>query len=67
METGEMSLTADRFLLICPGRPGGGVYGALAFSTVNQFSMAILYGCAGRLTAKNAGFRPGQRGPSSPR
>jgi hypothetical protein len=28
----------------------------LAISYVNQFSMALLYGRAGRLTAKNAGF-----------
>jgi hypothetical protein len=27
---------------------------------VNQFSMALLYGRAGRLTAQNGGFRPGQ-------
>ena len=62
METGEMSLTADRFLLICAGRPGGGGDGALAFSTVNQFSMALLYECGGRLKAKNCGFRPGWAG-----
>jgi hypothetical protein len=33
---------------------------AFAFSTMNRFSMARLYGRAGRLTAKNGGFRPGQ-------
>jgi hypothetical protein len=27
---------------------------------VNQFFVALLYGRAGRLTAKNGGFRPGQ-------
>ena len=34
----------------------------LAFSTVNRFSMVVLYGRDGRLTAKNGGFRPGAVG-----
>ena len=32
----------------------------LAFPIVNRFSVAVLYRRAGRLTAKNGGFRPGQ-------
>ena len=32
----------------------------MAFSTVNRFSVALLYGRAGRLTAENCGFWPGQ-------
>ena len=32
----------------------------LAVSYVNRFSMALMYGRTGRLTAKNGGFRPGQ-------
>jgi hypothetical protein len=39
--------------------PRGG-QAPLAFSYVNWFSMALLYGRAGRLTAKIGGFRPGQ-------
>jgi hypothetical protein len=31
---------------------------ALAFSIVTPFCMAVLYGRAGLLTAKNGGFRP---------
>jgi hypothetical protein len=34
------------------------VHMALAFTYVNRFSMALLYGRAGRLTAINGGFRP---------
>jgi hypothetical protein len=41
--------------------PSRGVYAALAFPTLKRFSMALLYGCARRLTAKNGGSRPGQR------
>jgi hypothetical protein len=37
----------------------------LAFSTVNILSMALLYGRAGRSTAHNGGFRPGQTQSSS--
>jgi hypothetical protein len=33
---------------------------ALAFSIVTRFCMALLNGCAGRLTAENGGFRSGQ-------
>jgi hypothetical protein len=33
---------------------------ALAFPAVNLLSTTVLYGRAGRLTAKNGGFRPGQ-------
>ena len=33
---------------------------AIAFSCVNRFCMGFLYGRAGRLTAENGGFRPGQ-------
>ena len=40
-------------------RPGGG-YAAFAFSIGNQFSMALLYGRAGRLTTQNGGCRPAQ-------
>ena len=32
----------------------------LAFSYVNRFCVALWYGRAGRLTAENGGFRPGQ-------
>ena len=39
-----------------------GVYAPLAFYYVNRFSMALLYGPAGRVTAKNGVFRPGQPG-----
>ena len=39
-------------------RAAQGAYAPLAFSTVNRFCMALLYGRAGRLTAKNGGFRP---------
>jgi hypothetical protein len=42
--------------------PLGAVKWPLAFPTVNRFSMALLRGRAGRLTAKNGGFRPGQVG-----
>jgi hypothetical protein len=38
----------------------------LFFPDVNRFCMALLYGRAGRLTAKNGGFRPGQSSGSSP-
>jgi hypothetical protein len=41
-----------------PGSPGA--FTPLAFSTVNIFAMAFLYGRAGRLTAENGGVRPGQ-------
>jgi hypothetical protein len=34
--------------------------GPSAFSIVNRFCMARLHGRAGRLTAQNGGFRPGQ-------
>ena len=34
----------------------------LAFHTLHCFCMALLYGCAGRLTAKNGDFWPGQMG-----
>ena len=37
-----------------------GGYAPLAFSIGNQFCVAFLYGRAGRLTAQNGGFRPGQ-------
>ena len=41
----------------------------LAFSKANRFSVVVLHGRAGRLTAKNGGFRPGQFGqtPDLPR
>ena len=42
-----------------PG-PRGGVSVSLAFPTVDWFSAARLCGRAGRLTAKNGGFRPGR-------
>ena len=38
-----------------------------AFSDVNRFCMAVLYGRAGCLTAKNGGFRPVQKPCSAPR
>jgi hypothetical protein len=37
----------------------------LAFFIVNLFCMALLYGRASRLTAKNGGLRPGQARTSS--
>jgi hypothetical protein len=39
--------------------PTGGGYALLAFSDVNLFSMALLYGCAGHLTTENGAFWPG--------
>jgi hypothetical protein len=42
-----------------PG-PSRGAQAPLAFSAVNRFCMERLYGCVGRLTAENGGFRPGQ-------
>ena len=42
-----------------------GVEAPLAFSCVNRFSMALSYWRAGRLTAKNGGFRPGQWLPAA--
>ena len=41
-----------------PGPPGP--VGDLSVSYLNRFCMALLYGRAGRLTAKNGGFRRGQ-------
>ena len=46
----------------CPGPPRG-VQAPSALSDVNRFSMVLLHGRAGRLTAKNGGFRPGQCTP----
>ena len=40
--------------------PSRGGSAPLAFPIVTWVSMALLYGRAGRLTAKNGGFRPGQ-------
>jgi hypothetical protein len=53
------------FVVIGPGLPGPpgpsrGVSAPFAFSTVNCFFTALLYWRAGRLTAQNGGFRPGQ-------
>jgi hypothetical protein len=42
-----------------PGRLGASMASG-AFPTVNRFYMALLHGRAGRLTAENGGFRPGQ-------
>jgi hypothetical protein len=42
-----------------PGPRRGG-YAALALSIGNLFCMVLLYGRAGRLTAQNGGFWPGQ-------
>jgi hypothetical protein len=44
-------------LQLLPG-PSRGVQAPLAFPIVNRFSMAVLYGRAGRLTAKTGVFRP---------
>jgi hypothetical protein len=41
-------------------RPRLGRLSALAFPAVNRFCMALVYGRAERLIAKNGGFRPGQ-------
>ena len=41
-----------------PGPPGA--VKRFAFSIVNWVCMALLYRRAGRLTAQNGGFRPGQ-------
>jgi hypothetical protein len=41
--------------------PARGVQAPFAFSTVNRFYMAVLYGRAGCLIAKNCGFWLGQR------
>ena len=43
-----------------PSGPARGGYAPLAFPTVDLLSMELLYGRAGRLTAKNGGLRPGQ-------
>jgi 23S rRNA-/tRNA-specific pseudouridylate synthase len=43
----------------CPG-PARSAYAALAFPIVDQFSVALLCGRTGRLTAEHDGFRPGQ-------
>lgn len=43
-----------------PSGPARGVHVPSAFPTVNRFSSALLYGRAGRSTAENGGFRPGQ-------
>ena len=49
------------------GPPRGG-QAPPAFPIVNQVCVGILYGRAGRLTAKNSGFRPGHwRAPRWPR
>jgi hypothetical protein len=40
--------------------PPGAFKRSFAFSLVNRFCMGLLYGRAGRLTAKNGGFRSGQ-------
>ena len=44
-----------------------GVSAALAFSIVNRFCVAVLYGRARRLTSQNGSFRPRQWGPRSKR
>ena len=41
-------------------RAAWGSEAPFAFSIVNWVCMALLYSCAGRLTAQNGGFRPGQ-------
>ena len=41
-------------------RAARGGEAALAFPYKNPFCMALLHGRAGRLTAENGGFRPGQ-------
>jgi hypothetical protein len=43
-----------------PSEPARGIYATLAVSTVKLVCMALLYGCAGRLTSQNGGLRPGQ-------
>ena len=48
----------EHAFLGCPGPDGA--FKRPAFPTVNRFSMAPLYGRAGRLTAKNGGFWHGQ-------
>ena len=50
-----------------PSGPARGGYAPLAFPTVDLLSMELLYGRAGRLTAKNGGFRPGQSRGARPR
>jgi hypothetical protein len=47
------------------GPPRDG-YAALAFPYENPFCMRLLYGRAGRLTAQNGGFRPGQERVEGP-
>jgi hypothetical protein len=53
------AITVERLCGVGAGRPGA-VKRPWRFSYVNRFSMALLYGRAGRLTAENGGFRPGQ-------
>ena len=49
-----------------PSGPAWGLQAVLAFSIVDRFCMALLYGRAGRLTTQNGGFRPGQSRSNSP-
>jgi hypothetical protein len=60
----QIDALAVRMALSGPSR---GVEAAFALSTLNRFSMALLHGRAGRLTAKNGGCRPGQErcGPAA--
>ena len=46
---------------LAPSGPSRGACAASAFSTVNRFSMAPLYGRVWRLAAQHGGSRPGQR------
>jgi hypothetical protein len=61
-----LSSRADAATLGHPPRPRPGAVDApLAFSYVNRFCMGLVYGRAGRLTAKNGGFRPRRAGGDS--
>jgi hypothetical protein len=49
---------AEAAAVACPGLPRG-AQAAFAFSAVNRFCVAVLYGRTGCLAAKNGCFRPG--------
>jgi hypothetical protein len=59
---GDIDQTVDQLYALKHSHCAGPAraFSTFAFSYVNLFCMAFLYGRAGCLTAKNGGFRPGQ-------
>jgi hypothetical protein len=55
------SETTRAFKIADGSGPAGAAKHSLAFPTVNQVCVAVLYGRAGGLMAENGGSRPGQR------